>query len=118
MDFRIVKRERPGSLTSDIYFFKEPGGFSDVVKFFSTDQDKRECIMHTYEANKLNTGEVQEFPVFAVLGENEWRGLIQAVLAYAAKNGIKNNSESRAEGKLEATEKHLEDLRTLLKIKK
>lgn len=51
------------------------------------------------------------------LDESMTRELIQAFMLTGQKVGIDIESESKAKGKLEATERHLGDLRALLKLK-
>jgi hypothetical protein len=48
---------------------------------------------------------------FLELPENFFNELVKAVVNYAFENNVKTENEHLLEGKLKATEKHLEDLR-------
>ncbi len=46
------------------------------------------------------------------------RGIVEAFVRYAQSQGFKSSEESRDSGKLEATTRHLEDMRSLVFKKK
>lgn len=49
---------------------------------------------------------------------NEMNALAKSMIEWANRKNLRTDSEQKLQGKLEATNYHLEDLRTLLKLKK
>ena len=62
----------------------------------------------------------EEIPSEAVLEipSNVWKDMLKGFAEIANEEGLKLESDLKREGKLEATERHLSDLRTLLKLPK
>ena len=56
-------------------------------------------------------------PTFSLNGRDA-RDFLKAIVEFADQNQIKPDSNAKLEGKLQATQYHLEDLRHLLKIPK
>lgn len=52
-----------------------------------------------------------------IIQAGEFDSLVSAFVAYAREKGFRDANETYNEGKLQATERHLEDMRTLLKLK-
>jgi len=62
---------------------------------------------------KRSAGSEQVKPAF-VGDRNEVMGIAKGFIAYANSQGFKNGDETFAKGKLEATERHLEDMRNIV----
>lgn len=65
----------------------------------------------TLTAYPVKAGEAIVAPTFSINDEHELRGIMQAFSEAADELGVKRPDDSHNAGKLEATEKHLEDMR-------
>jgi len=94
-DWKVHIKEIPGRIDSEIYLWRvEKAG--DVFL-----NDKGEAI--TLSEGSSNP------PYFAQLTADQLAALAEAF----SQKGIKTNKDSVAQGKLAATERHLEDMRTI-----
>lgn len=91
----------------------------DVVGIFICDTDSTGKITHVVSPAELKFEPVKEGekikPSFAFAGQNG-DIFLREMLDSLNKFGIKTDNESRLAGALTATEKHLEDLRKMLRI--
>ncbi len=55
----------------------------------------------------------QPIPAFITLHDDTFDAVLKAMLEYAAKNNIKAKSEHELQGRINALEKHLEDMRRI-----
>jgi len=84
--------------------------------------ERRKLLNYDYKNEKWISTDIEE----GVLGLEPSLNLpgrmgeevMQAIVEAFNERGIKPESGNKTEGKLEATEKHLEDLRMLLKLRK
>lgn len=113
---KIYIREIPNTIKNEIFFVERPNDLKkgDVIRFIN--------FKETGEA--IQTEKVHDYGVATdeikpslILDEMQTRELIMAFSEIAKNRGFEYDSESKAKGKLEATERHLEDLRKLLKLK-
>lgn len=101
-----------------IYIYEEIARFNTCILFY-------EDIPEGLKVYNFSTGEVliikreQEFPKeFAIsLPRNILPELAGELVKHLDKQGIRSDTEQKLEGKLEATQEHLKDLRQLLKLK-
>lgn len=99
---------------------RRPGTFNVDIILYS--KNRNNIFYYTVgEHGELNANLYVEgqdpFKPTITLPENEYRNLLQAFAEEAKGQGIETH-ESYVKGKLEATEAHLEDMRTLLFKKK
>ena len=110
----IIIRRQVGTIMSEVFIVRRPSKYSpgDRTFFHNFDESGRVIV------RELNTGEYQNIDVkpAMVLPENELRDFL-AAFAEAAKERGDIKEDTYLKGKLEGTENHLSDLRTLLKLK-
>jgi hypothetical protein len=107
-----------------IHVWREPFGLGVNVTFFEVDGE----YVTTYSVNK--DGQLvalrkkyeavvssDEKPTFQ-LREDIFRKMLKGFVDLARDEGVKPTNESRVEGLLEGTERHLGDLRKILKLDK
>lgn len=97
-DFKVQIIERPGIVDNRVFLWRASPG---AMEFITHKAEVR--IVKDAEAVK------DEELYFADLSQDQ----LQAFADALANKGIKTRNDSIAEGKLIATEKHLEDMRTL-----
>lgn len=112
---KIYIRERPNSVLNEIFIIDRPNDFQkgDVWRFLNF-KESGDCVITD---RIFDRGQEIEMKPTMILDERATRELLQSFLELASEKGIEHDGESRAKGKLEATEKHLEDMRKLLKLK-
>lgn len=96
----------PGSLNNEIFIFDEQKSVTTGFVF----REDGECIATT---QVYKPGEAWIIKPAMRIPEQMTRDLIQAFVEYAKERNYPV-SEDATKGKLEATEKHLEDMRTLV----
>jgi hypothetical protein len=92
----------PMTRTSTLHIFRDVG-------------DKVEVLQHEGDHFKkvvVGDGDVLPTP-FLVMQSNIMVPFMKAIVDAAASHGIKPESQSSIEGKLQATERHLEDMRMI-----
>lgn len=97
-DYKVHIQEIPGRVGFNVYLFKYE---QDAIIFIKGDGT----------ANRIDEGanyDEKEF-VFAEMSKDQLSAFAEAL----ASEGIKTNKDSIAEGKLAATERHLEDMRLI-----
>lgn len=110
---KIYIRRVPASLANEIYFVNEPSRDfkkGDIIQFLNVKENGEVIVTE----KKHEYGMILDMKPTMILLESETRELIAAFVEHARQEGLKFNTESKAEGKLEATEKHLEDMRKLV----
>lgn len=98
--------------------FVETNWNTRATRFYLEDQQGRiktfigvkDGALIAQELNPLNPITQEIFPLLE-MGDYTAKEFIKAVVDYASNEGIKTENENLLKGKLEATEKHLEDLR-------
>lgn len=96
---------------NEIFLIEEPGmRQGDVGSYFQLGTDGIVDAIHIVR----DVGAIWDVKPFMKLPEDQTRELIQGFLDVARDEGMKPHNESHTEGKLEATSKHLEDMRTLV----
>ena len=114
---KIYIRPIPGSLMNEIFITEKYGDPSNGghISIFNFKENGEGVATEA----KSNHGEIrsEDMKPTMILPEQETRDLIRAFSELASERGFEPDSESKAKGKLEATERHLADLRTLLKLK-
>lgn len=90
----------PGLITNSVFLYRDR---ERGVREYRTGQDEIKAVK---EGERLNSDELR----FALLDEDE----MQALIAAFDKFGVKRPEASFTEGKLLATEKHLEDMRMIV----
>ena len=109
VDKFIVKiRSQIGTLMDEIFIFRDLGVYEVEMVYFTDDGVKLERV-RTDVASPAKPTLILPSPIA--------RGLLAGFAELADSQGIERTSESKAIGKLEAQGRHLEDLRTLLKLK-
>lgn len=98
-DFKVQIIERPGISTNRVYLYRITGNIAEYVT-------------HKAEVRVLREGEAikEEELYFADMSQDQLQAFAEAL----ANKGIKTTQDSIAQGKLQATEKHLEDMRMLV----
>lgn len=104
-NFKVHIEELPGRITSRIFLFEIRNDSTTFITHKGTGVTVK-------EGEKIDNDKIY----FAEMTPDQ----LQAFAGALADKGIKTNKDSIAEGKLAATEKHLEDMRTiaLYKFKK
>ena len=113
---KIYIRERLGTLENEIFLVERPHDLKkgDILRFINF-KENGEAIQ-TEKIHEYGMAMSEMKPSF-ILNEMQTRELIMAFSEIAKTRGFEYDSESKAKGKLEATERHLEDMRKLLKLK-
>lgn len=88
--------------TAEIYILDEEGKDRYVINI-NSDGFLTQTLLNPNEATKLKP--------FLELPSSFFDKLVKAMVDYASENNIKTENETLLQGKLVATEKHLEDLR-------
>jgi hypothetical protein len=102
-EWLIEIQDRPAMLLTDIWIYRR--GFNGkVIVLYSLGEDK-------IEEKEYDTG-FSRLPATLTISTY----LVPVLLAAIVSKGIKPPEQSFVQGKLEATELHLQDLRHLLKI--
>ena len=99
-EWKVTIRSGGHLVIDDIIIFRKSGTGIDILK-----KDGNIDHVPFGEATDLYT---IRMPV------QECREIISAFVKYAQDQGFKSSDESFSKGKLEATEKHLDDMRTLV----
>ncbi len=92
----------PGRITNSIYISRYRPGHGGVREFLRPD----DMVVTQIPGKPLKEEEI----VFANLDDDQIRALVVAF----DKHGVKRPDAGFTEGKLEATEKHLEDMRSIV----
>lgn len=97
-DYTVYIQENFQKMTNNVFLFKREQGVDHFVKGNGTVQ-------------AVERGEVAKLDelVFAEMSDDQLRAFASAL----SERGIKPDHVSVAEGKLEATQKHLEDMRLI-----
>lgn len=98
VDFKVKIIERPGVFTKRVFMWRYD---RNVMEFFTHKAEVR----IVKEGEQVNDDELY----FAELTDDQ----LQAFADALANKGVKTRNDSIAEGKLQATEKHLEDMRLI-----
>jgi hypothetical protein len=110
---KIYIRPVINTLNDEVFIITSPGPRSGDVGSYITFDLEGKAILTTI----VRDGSDHDVKPAFILPTNTVRELVTAFSDYAKSQGIESDSESKAKGKLEATERHLTDLRTLLKLK-
>ena len=113
---KIYIRQVPMTLSNEIFFVERPNDLKrgDIIRFINFNKNGEASQIekvHEYGVNIESTKPTM------ILTEEQTREMIAAFSEIAKTRGFEYDSESKAKGKLEATERHLEDMRKLLKLK-
>ena len=113
---KIYIREIPGSMNNEIFFVERPEDLKkgDIMRFINFKENGE--AMQVDQAHEYGMN-IDGIKPTMILTENQTRELLTAFSILAKEKGFEYDNESKAKGKLEATEKHLEDMRQLLKLK-
>lgn len=103
-NWRIEVQDRPAQLLTDIWIFRR-GDNNKVVVWRNLGDDAMEETEYENGLAKL--------PATLTIPTDLKPVLLEAL----TRNGVKPPEQSFLKGKLEATEEHLRDMRTLLKLK-
>lgn len=95
----------------EIYVLQEHNG--EEYEITLTEQDGQQLL----HQRKLNPLEYTECKPFLVLGNDLLPHIRTALNEFCEASGVPDKAKDFTEGKLTATEKHLEDMRKLLKLK-
>lgn len=97
-DYKVHIQGVPGRVALNVYLVRYDRGSSTFIKSDGT-------------AHTISEGEriEQDKLVFAEMSDDQLAAFAEAL----ASKGIKTNKDSIAEGKLAATERHLEDMRLI-----
>ena len=103
---QISINRRPESLAVELYVYEKT---QTHITYYHPENDT--TVATTVEYHE---GAVPEIKPFAVLHEQQFRQMVHAFVEHARDEGMRGGEESHAKGKLEATERHLEDMRALV----
>lgn len=105
-DWKIQINSLDYKLESHVFIYRFAGNMIHWVEFKSP-----ELVIHSEPYREGGADQVK--PAF-VARRDEAFGIAKAFVSFANSQGIKNGEETFVKGKLEATEKHLEDMRNLV----
>ena len=95
--------------TSSVYIYRIVGDYIEWLEIKSPDM-----IGHREKFERMGGAMPENMkPTFECM-TNEVVNITKAFLIYANAQGFKNGTETFNKGKLEATERHLEDMRSLV----
>ena len=116
--FEIYTQDLPGTICQNLFIVGKNYPFEGKFSFLQTDIAGN-VIITTINREEAYTGSTANLvkPLIANLPSEMIHKIVMAFAEYAKKQGIEAESESKAKGKLEAMTNHLQDLRTLLKLK-
>ena len=106
---KIHINQRPESYLDELYVFQRPGDKPGDIGYA--------LVIENGVLLEKTVQRGDSFPPFITLPTDKMRDLVAAFVSYARDKGFKDNAEAMNEGKLIATERHLADMRTLLKLK-
>lgn len=104
MKIYIQKPMISGTGVAKIWVMEERGRERYSIQFDSQSKMLKQKL--------LNENVAEEVEPFIELPYGFFDDFVKAVVDFASENNIKTESETLLQGKLSATEKHLEDLRT------
>jgi hypothetical protein len=107
---KIYVSRKPATLLNEVYILSEEAQYMAYYTF----RESGEMIGTTFKYGDMAE---QVKPAF-IVPEREWRDMLAAFSEEAKAVGVENKSETFNKGKLEATERHLNDLRALVFKKK
>jgi hypothetical protein len=113
---KIYIHQKPGTILNEIFIVEEPTRDfrrGDVLGFLNMKPDGEVIVTQKVYGH----GAELDMKPTMILDEMATRELIAAFAELAKDQGLEPDSESKAKGKLEATERHLADLQKLLKLK-
>ena len=106
---QIQTNRQPGRTTVEVFVYDRHG--RDSITFFTPGEDGM-VIGHT---EKIDFGAVpSNQKPFMIMIEEHYRDFCAAFMEQAKTMGIQSPTETYTKGKLEATEAHLADMRTLV----
>lgn len=109
-EWKVAVNTIDATILSKVFVYRYPNREEIEVLIFKDG----EMIV---ERKKLNYGAVESDIKPTFMGRhNEIIGIVKAFIGYGNEQGFKNGDETFAKGKLEATERHMTDLRKLLKL--
>lgn len=97
-DFKVQIIERPGVIANRVYLYRVTNGKMEFITHNAT-------VIMVKEGEPINDDEL----FFTDLSPDQLQAFAEAL----ANKGVKTHKDSVAEGKLAATERHLEDMRTI-----
>jgi len=97
-----------------IYTWDDPYTFKVRVGFISDGDVKTAFNFATGKAYTLTSGEPLPEGCLMEIPTNIFEEMLKGFAELASEKGIKLESDLKREGRLEATTKHLEDMRTLV----
>lgn len=103
---RVHIIRKPGTIMSEVYLVSGEG--SQFGEYLTVSNG--EVVATTFQY----TGSDQDIKPAFLVPEMVLRDIISAFVEHARDHGFRNASESHDKGRLIATEKHLEDMRTLV----
>lgn len=95
-----------GYMDSQIFIYQMTGR---IVAYLQIEENKLVVKTQEYKA-----GESDQIKSFMTCDRVLAMGIAKGFLAYANEQGFKNGDETFVKGKLEATERHLEDMRKIV----
>lgn len=107
-EWRINVASMPGRLHVAVSIWRDV--HRGMIELMHIQEDGEVTIQTISQDGQCSGSEVATM----IIRGDEFEGIIQAFVAYSRNKGFKDSNESFAEGKLKATEKHLEDMRTLV----
>lgn len=113
----IFARRQAMSLMVEIFIMQKPAQTlvqGDYVSFFHFDNNGLRIITKKVFDEGCDISDIKPS---MILPEMMWREMLNGWAKHLKNENIQLHDESTAKGKLEATEKHLADLRQMLKLK-
>ena len=105
---QVSTNRQPGRTTVEVFLYEIHG---DSITFFSPAEDG--MVLGTTERMEYGAVTKNQKP-FMVLMEQHYRDFCAAFVEQAKSMGVESTSDTYTKGKLEATEAHLADMRTLV----
>lgn len=110
---KVYIREIPTTFSCEVFIVDMPKslGRRDVIQFLNF-KETGEAV----ETERVNNSEMKldDIAPTMILPQNRLNEILQAFTEAVRERGFGYENESTAKGKLEATEKHLEDMRRLV----
>lgn len=108
--YEVYANRIPGSFDVEVFLLQQPGPqYGSVGNYLQFDDQGRVTMTQI-----VRTGSHEDVkPAFKVR-EDVWRAILAAFADHAHQQGMENKTETFAKGKLDAIERHLEDMRTLV----
>ena len=109
MPYKFIVMNAPEMMVDSFFLIAE---FDDKLRYATVGEEGR-LVWHPFLQGHAAGGKDGPLPLFVIDG-HEAKNIARAVIDGLSKVGFDNPAETHTRGKLEATERHLGDLRKLV----